>query len=94
MTLVWRVQAGFAAALEVWKVAGRTLKLNPSLNLDAGAADEACTDLATKAAITGLPQLKTHEAKVQVALPVFRGKRPGRSSCLKISFCWVRFKAL
>ena len=73
-----------ARVFEIWKVAGRTLKLDSSLNLDAGAADEICADLATKAAKSGLPQLEVHEAKVQVALPVFRGKTVGSVIVLKI----------
>lgn len=66
-----------ARTFEIWKVSGRTLKRDSSLNLNAEKADEPATDLATRTVKTGLPQLECHEAKVRVALPVFRNKPVG-----------------
>ena len=66
-----------ARVFEVWKVAGRTLKCDSSLNLAAGSNDAPCTELATKTVKSGLPQLECHKAKVRVALPIFRNKTVG-----------------
>lgn len=76
-------ESPLARIFEIWKVSGHTLKRDSSLNLDAEAADELLTDLAAKTVRSGLPQLGCREAKVQVALPVFRGKTVGSVVVLK-----------
>lgn len=75
--LLSSVSSPLARVFEIWKVGGRTLKRDSSLNLDAGETDEPDTDLAADTVKTGLPQLECHEANVRVALPVFRNKTVG-----------------
>ncbi len=77
MLLLSSSHSPLARVFEIWKVAGRTLKRDASLNLDAEAEDEPATDLAMKTSKIGLPGLECHEAKGRVALPVFRNKTVG-----------------